>query len=549
MAQFCPQPAALSVDEFCSNVKAVQMIDEEIESYQEKIRALRTRRNTLVLIAQLPPELLLMIFQFLQALHSHELYSSLNRRKWITLSHVCTHWRRVSLESPNLWSHIDIDSHTGSHNWVKLFLGRSRMTLLTLSAMITPISHDLVRAPLTNMGRMRQLLLYPESEVGESLLDILETHQAPLLERFEMNYTLMADSNRLPDRLFAGHHPSLRKLSLVHCNFSWNLPPLENLEHLEIRALPNLGPSLFQLASILRNTPNLEQLNVIGTNPPPPPGTDIGPIIILPRLSRIDLEAGICQCIKLLGHISYPATSSTYVYSLRDAGYTSTNIFELMGCIFSPDRPIGVRPPIQYLRISALSSRPKLIEAWHDSGSYEDAVDPPIRLRVGIPTNAEDPWDGPSLNILWNVLALEGLECLDIIGFDIQKSVWMDICGRLDRLKLLKITLSWNIGSTNILEVLSSARPGVQAQARTLYFPALRGLMIAEWDFDTFEKDGKQTSKPLEQLIACLKTREKFGAGIERVDIQGCYFLFESGVRELAKVVPHITWNEWEEDT
>lgn len=69
----------------------------------------------------------------------------------------------------------------------------------------------------------------------------------------------MTDSNRLPDKLFAGHHPFLRKLNrLVRNNFSWNLPPLENRVNLQIYALPNLVPSLFLLASVLRNTPNLE---------------------------------------------------------------------------------------------------------------------------------------------------------------------------------------------------------------------------------------------------------------------------------------------------
>jgi hypothetical protein len=49
---------------------AVQIIDEEIEGLEEKIRALRTRRNGLVLIAKLPPEIVSTIFKCAEAIEA-----------------------------------------------------------------------------------------------------------------------------------------------------------------------------------------------------------------------------------------------------------------------------------------------------------------------------------------------------------------------------------------------------------------------------------------------------------------------------------------------
>lgn len=525
MAQVCPQPAAPSVSEFGSNLKTTQMINEET-------RVLKTRHNALIPIAQLPSELLSAIFQFVQAPILPAYYSSLSWRDWMTVSYVCAHWRRIALESPSLWSHISIDN-VGDHNWVGLFLGRSRMAPLTLSATITPESQDIVRATLTNMGRMRRLSLSSKFGMSESsfeLLDILETRPAPLLETFEMNYTPTI-SGRLLARLFAGHSPSLRNLTFFCCDFSWDLAPLKSLVHLEIR---HRCPSLFQLASILRNTPNVEYLTVMGVLPPSPLDVDIGSLINLPHLSVIKLGGGVRQCTKLLEQISYPATSLISIHSFGHSEHTLTSLTGVMGCVFNSPRVIGSRPPIRHLRV--ISSLPRgaliAIEAWHDPGIYERPVNPQIQLSIL--TGAKD------LNgAFWNALVLEDLVCLDTVGIDSPKSFWMGICIRLERLKILKVMTCTNIGFTNLLELLSSVRPGMQE--KTLYFPALRGLLIAGWDFAMYQDD--KVSEPLGQLIGCLKTRRDLGAGIERIDIEDCYDVLESGVQELAKLVPHVAWN------
>ena len=71
-----------------SNDRLRQAIDDEIDSLQESIRALKFRRNTLAPISRLLPEILVAIF----SISSHGELRHLDR---ICVSHVCRRWRGI----------------------------------------------------------------------------------------------------------------------------------------------------------------------------------------------------------------------------------------------------------------------------------------------------------------------------------------------------------------------------------------------------------------------------------------------------------------------
>lgn len=520
--------------------------------------------------AGLQPDILLTIFQFLQAMQRCRTLSPWSDTwQWTNVSYVCTHWRRVALEDPRLWSHIEVrERGTG----VELFLERSKKAPLSLSANITCRSQGRVQTILKNMDRMQNLSLSPNIMVGKRVLDILENHAAPLLERFEMSYVSKEGRNRLPNRLFAGHHPSLRELKLLNCEFSWNLPRLETLVHLQIfNILPECGqcPSLPELTSIFAKMPNLENLHVAGIIPPSPPGMDIGDRVSLPRLSKIGLGLPMNQCIEFLDYIPYPATSSISIFSAPTLVDTPTDTIRVMHRTLNPKRNIKGQPSVQYLKLTCPVSTGGSfnIDAWHHPGSC--AKMPPtstyVHLSISMQYGAEEPWDDPTRSEFWNNLPLEGLNCLDIVGFDFPKSTWMDLVGHLGQLTILKMTVLRKDGATTILEVLTSTCSGVQdanppQDSSQLYFPALRGLSITDWHFEPASESGvqseeddmqsedgnMQTSELWKQLVACLRMRKKIGAGIETIAIDSCDYLYESGVQELLEVVPHVTWHRQE---
>jgi hypothetical protein len=543
-----------------NNVKAVQMIDKEIEGYEEKIRALKRRRNGLAFISQLPPEILSTIFKWVEIMQAQVRgsYAYGARMSWISVTHVCSHWRHVALECPGLWSRIEIQSVSGtSITSAEDFLTRSKRAPLTLTADIRPASQERIRSVLMHMDRMQELVLNSVGQLDQGLFTIMETYPAPLLERFDISFIQGGvNSPRLPDQLFAGNHPSLRELRLTNCSHSWNLPSLDTLVSLRISDDSGVGsdrfPSLFQLISILSNTPNLEQLELVGNIPSSPPGGQLHSLI-LPRLSKLSLKGNIAQCVELLDHITYPATSSVKFTSLGPVTHTLTDVLRIMRHTINPERHIGTRQPLQYLALASsipIAGR-YYIKGWGVPGSYSETPlgEPPIYLDMGGRVGSYNPWNEERHVEFWNILPLEDLHCLDVIRLGLQEPTWMSFCGRLDRLTILKVDETG--GARSILRILSTDRPKVEQQGDNypqnplpLYFPALRGLSIFHWNFETPPgDDGEQTSELFKLLVGCLEKRSRLGARMETMNILDCRCISRSDVEELEHVVSHVTWD------
>jgi hypothetical protein len=72
-----------------ARVAAIFMVDEGIDAAMQFVRSLHTRRNALVPISLLPPEILSRIFHFL-VLEESPLSGGQNL-SWIRVTHVCRH--------------------------------------------------------------------------------------------------------------------------------------------------------------------------------------------------------------------------------------------------------------------------------------------------------------------------------------------------------------------------------------------------------------------------------------------------------------------------
>ncbi|KAI0245772.1 hypothetical protein BJV78DRAFT_1105379, partial [Lactifluus subvellereus] len=91
-------------------------IDDELSALHLVMCSMRTRRNRFSLIGRLPPEILYGLFP-----------SGPTRTQiklgWITITHVCSHWRQVALSGPTLWRTIIF--HLGAE-WAEEMLARSK---------------------------------------------------------------------------------------------------------------------------------------------------------------------------------------------------------------------------------------------------------------------------------------------------------------------------------------------------------------------------------------------------------------------------------------
>ena len=120
------------------------------------------------IISCLPPELLSTIFNFLACTHVLQDFEC-----WVHVTHVCSHWRHIAIDYPNLWTHISL--HNPS--WVLEMLAHSKTASITVEADEVDEDHQSPRnIALLNilkcLPHIRKSLMQPESRprvVPESL--------------------------------------------------------------------------------------------------------------------------------------------------------------------------------------------------------------------------------------------------------------------------------------------------------------------------------------------------------------------------------------------
>ncbi|TFK68642.1 hypothetical protein BDN72DRAFT_821040 [Pluteus cervinus] len=113
------------------NQQDIALVDEKILALQSQIRGLSQRRNELIPVGRLFPEVLVEIFSYL-------------KREWWTgpsckvplvlkLTHVSRRWRAVALDCPVLWNEIFFQNETYVAKWLE----RSQSSNLYISVEAT----------------------------------------------------------------------------------------------------------------------------------------------------------------------------------------------------------------------------------------------------------------------------------------------------------------------------------------------------------------------------------------------------------------------------
>lgn len=79
-------------------------VDDQIQALMERIRQLKSNRNMLSPAMLLPSEFLATVFQYCKPQDESTGISSF---RWMRVTLVCRHWRRVALSSTKLWSEVN----------------------------------------------------------------------------------------------------------------------------------------------------------------------------------------------------------------------------------------------------------------------------------------------------------------------------------------------------------------------------------------------------------------------------------------------------------
>ncbi|GJJ10796.1 hypothetical protein Clacol_005024 [Clathrus columnatus] len=243
-------------------------IDEKREWINKYLISLNQSHNTLIPINQVTSDILYKIFT-LTVFDSETPGTAI-----LDISHVCTHWKKLALEFPNLWGFLDFNFQKIS----SLFLERSKGSPITMCWSTSHLlfekqglrsefseygSTEYLESHLYLLPRVNQLTLHLSFVFFEKVLPLLQSVGPLRLQSLHIN--IFPDGVQNPAILWLDP-PVIditRLLVLDIRGFSppWTIQSRQNLTHLLISELCLL-PSPTQLLTFLSHCPSLIELEI-----------------------------------------------------------------------------------------------------------------------------------------------------------------------------------------------------------------------------------------------------------------------------------------------
>ncbi|KAF9047121.1 hypothetical protein BDZ89DRAFT_1058191 [Hymenopellis radicata] len=498
-------------------------INAEISKHEETIRCLKSRRNALTLISRLPVEVLCHIF----ILTSRESTQS----QCIQVSHVCTQWRNAALGCPALWSNLTFKS---APEWVHEMIKRSMEAPLIINANMvygTPMMRNAVAAALKRIGRTVELTL--SGPIDDMQTTFLSLHQpAPFLRVLSLTQIPVPLSTRLsiPDDLFSGYTPSLRKLTIQFCQLGWNSTLLKNLTHLVVRSPGEDGvASIDELLPVLRNMPLLEHLELYdaltltAVNPDSDSYFRLGRIrdvVQLPRLLELRVGSGVMAVTELLLHLSIPLATKVDI-SVEGSAFCNHSFTPFLSAL---DRCVQhstrlLRRPVDTLSVTIGSASYLRIQAWPDENHN---TTPFLALELDCLGAGCFPPIKP---------ALKKLRLRSTVELDSSLMELLRRCYNVESIALDNATADF----INVLGLSSRKRnDGKSSEASgSLAFPALRTLCMRNVEFPL----------GVDHLREALGARVSRGMKLHTLQLEECVALYEDDVDRLVGLVEKVNWD------
>ena len=347
----------------------------------------------------------------------------------VSISHVCSHWRRIALDTPKLWTRVNVRVFSISdpqlpEEWIRRskslpldimldeFFAKDAKSLPAMDRIIPPLLRHVNRwrtfmADVRTLSRMRHLL---EALFAEGL-------NAPLLEHLKL---IFYKKNSIPSiwprtLVYGAQLPNLRSVTLenVPIDYSTLVPsrditeististPLAHTSNLTKFELTNqmiaIRPDFSTFIHILRCSPNLETLILSNSGPQMPvPGTLVKPLS-LPMLHKLQLgRIPISLALLFLRILHFtPKTLDLEFLEARDY----TNLLHVLV------QPVKERAPLDvYASVTQLTA---------------EVSNPPLISRIGM-----GKYHSKKLGMLEKVYfcALRGMP---LVGFKCARAFYM----------------------------------------------------------------------------------------------------------------------------
>ncbi|KAF7308766.1 F-box domain-containing protein [Mycena kentingensis (nom. inval.)] len=547
-----------------------QAIDADIANHKAQIQTLKTARNALQKVNQLPVEILSRImFYVLQTRYS---------LVWICeISHPCRHWREVALSCPTLWNTPPFWSRNPVV--VQEFLSRSKSALLAIQGPAHPMPAPIWNILLASLRQTSRLGQISASALHDTLLKEIFaiSDPAPLLHTLALQMNMRSYPSpdslpmSIPGTFLSGEVPRLQTLELDTISIApdspFAAPTIANL------TLKRLAMSASDLLAVLAQMPLLKKLSLEDVLASPADGVAfIAPSA--PRAHLSSLEALTVQSTRLgagptaafVERLCYPATTRTTIATYDADLLTAASFAALTAKVIPTEdtrrrlRALSVRAGYDNLEITAWTRVPPHFAHIADAGLHLILRSRPY---LGIDTFGE------ILEILCKTHALSALTNATISCAStctVTTKAWVRAFGDLKHLSTLR--LHGFDGTTSFFNAIaedvvidgvkqvpaapavridptggrrrSLRRPAPEILSGGLFFPALRHLTFDGTNFDEASLEMFQTV-----LMARCERRQELWT----LKLTNCTHLSCGDVDDLGTIVVDVEWDGVEEFT
>ncbi|KAK7034716.1 hypothetical protein VNI00_012123 [Paramarasmius palmivorus] len=472
--------------------------------------------NSLLPINRLPNELLSKIFiercsELKEPIIRDPDYE-IPREGWLSLTHVCSHWRRVALATPSLWFSPDFRFPDLS----LAMLERSKFAPLHIETYWYHLSEKgrfAVSEALKHVGHIETLKLrYHDEDSEKGVIKGLSAlaEPAPMLRSLEVSRSIVHNPGHgcvtIPATFLGNHTPNITHLRLDGSFFPWdstfydNIPSLTCL-YLSLTPYEHLSPSRTRLLDILRKCPALKKLQL--RNAIPMPDVSSTAPVVLPNLELLSLSASLTFCVDFLDYIMFPDTATVeFKHCTLDSA--SGDEIQLLAPVLARILP-RMRMRVEQLDIGVDDFDVErgffVLKAWpwdsqHDphkeeccfSGAHIIGSESPPRLYLGLYWNEEMQLSTD--DVLQTILPwfeLEDLRELNIKSKYADDAISSETVYRFFA-SLAKLRTFNMEGYTlpNVVELLNRSIEvnGETSSKGTMAFPALESIYVGDYDFD-----------------------------------------------------------------
>ena len=574
-SKFISSHSRTGIHDPSARVAALSTVNNGIDATRQFLRSLFTRRNALMPISLLPPEILAHVFHLLVL--EDPPFSRRRNLGWITVTHVCRHWRQVALDDTSLWARIR-DTPTNT-KWISEMLARAKNAPLDIE--FNDVGRSSPKALLmtpSHLFHTRQFRIHSPSMVHfDSVRDIF-SWEAPALEHFEITVTAYSciDFRDLGGiMLFRGHAPRLRTFSISQVVIPWSLIPRGQLTQLTIACVngDDYSPGdLNQLIDLLVNCPALEVLALESCLPSQLAEFPPDQIIRFPHLSRLRLRGSTSRIMNMLKMLKLPSSTTLHLNCASETASTHNDSEDLLLPVISAQFQTPVPVEFKSLTVSirhyiTLTSALNITASTSPSTLRTSQTQYFEGDKVG---NAElvlsfDELSKPSrptdlLKQACKMLPISNLEFISMFAPELNDINGVELFGCCTNVTTLQAI---GHGTSGLVRALTNTGPGkkrrkvtkrkrdsrastlvqpasTMAQAQAAIFPKLKSLGLSELNF----VDGEQPSSTLFDVFERgLRQRMAVFAPLDLLMISACEISAEHA-NDLKKLVVDFDWDD-----